>query len=196
MDKHLKLTDQVNSTCNRVFASIHSLKRFALYLPLNVKTMLVKTLVLTHFNYCDVVIGDMTVELLSRLQRAQNYCIRFIFGLRRFDHVSPFFTLLSLMNLQDLRKFHSLRLLHSVLNSHLPKYLSDNFLFMSDVSTRVTRRGSRLLTIPIHRTSIFNKSFLVSASRLWNSLPDSIKSEVRRARFGAEVKLWLLRSGQ
>jgi hypothetical protein len=196
MDRHLKWTDQVNATCNRVFASIHSLKRFAGFFPLNIKTMLVKTLVLTHFNYCDVVITDMTVELSNRLQRAQNYCVQFIFGLRRFDHVSEYFDLLSLMKLKSLREFHTLRLLHSILNFNIPKYLSDNFSFMSDISTHVTRRGSHLLTIPIHRSTLFNKSFTVSASRLWNSLPDTIKSEGDRARFGAAVKSFLLEQGE
>lgn len=35
-----------------------------------------KTLVLTHFNYCDEVINNITVENSNMLQRAQNYCIQ------------------------------------------------------------------------------------------------------------------------
>lgn len=35
--------------------------------------MLVKTLIFPIFNYCNVVIGDMTVKLY-RLQHVQNYC--------------------------------------------------------------------------------------------------------------------------
>lgn len=195
LNKHLGWTDQVNATCSRVFAAVHSIKRFVGYLPLNVRVMLVKTLVLSHFNYCDVVISDMTVKLSDRLQRAQNYCIQYIFGLRRNDHVTPYFNLLSLMKLSELREFHTLCLLYSVINSDIPKYLSNNFLFMRDISSRVTRRGSHLLTIPIHRTTVYNKSFVVTAARLWNSLPDNIKNIDQRARFGAEVKATLLGRG-
>lgn len=43
------------------------------------KAMLVKTLVVAHFDYCDVLMSDLTVELTYRLQRAQNYSI--VFGL-------------------------------------------------------------------------------------------------------------------
>lgn len=195
MNKYLGWNDQVNATCNRVFAAIHSLKRFSVYLPLNVKIMLVKTLVLTHFNYCDVVINDMTVELSDKLQRAQNYCIKFIFGLRRSDHVTPYFNLLSLMKLKELREFHILRLLFCIITYRIPRYLSDSFIFISDISTRNTRRGSSLLSIPIHRTTVFNKSFVVSASRLWNSLPDNVRNSETLAGFGAGVRELLLRGG-
>ncbi|KAG8241797.1 hypothetical protein J6590_108726 [Homalodisca vitripennis] len=192
MSSNLKWSDQVTVTCNRIFAGIHSLKRFALYLPFSVKVMLVKTLILPHFNYCDAVISDMTVELSDRLQRAQNYCIRFIFNLRRYEHVTPFFKQLSLLKLQQLRQLHILSTLHSVIKNKSPVYLSEHFKFISDISERPTRRGSTLLSIPVHRSNFFSKSFTVQACRLWNSLPDDIRIIEGRARFGAKVKDLLL----
>uniref|UniRef100_A0A1B6KKS7 Reverse transcriptase domain-containing protein n=1 Tax=Graphocephala atropunctata TaxID=36148 RepID=A0A1B6KKS7_9HEMI len=187
MTKHLGWTDQTVLTCNRVFAGIHSLKRFALFLPLNVKIMLVKTLILLQFNYCDIVINDTTVELSDRLQRAQNYCIKFIFNSRRSDHVTPLFQQLSLMKLKELCDYHTLVLLHSIITFKSPRYLSENFLFMSDISERYTRRGASILSIPHHRTSFFNKSFTVTACRLWNALPDNIRNLGLRSRFRAGV---------
>lgn len=198
IDKNLNWTDYANATCNRVFAGIHSLKRFAVYLPLNMRVMLVKTLVLPHFNYCNVVVNDMTVELAERLQRAQNYCIRFIFNLRRRDHVTPFFNELSLLKLDELRHYHILTLLHTVLITKTPSYLSDRFTFISEMSTRSmpTRRGVSLLSIPAHRTSVYNKSFTVCACRLWNNLPDHIRSIEECVRFRAEVKELLVRASR
>ncbi|KAG8255688.1 hypothetical protein J6590_086942 [Homalodisca vitripennis] len=57
---------------------------------------------------------------------------------------------------------------------------------------RNTRTGSSTLRIPHHRTTVFNKSFLVSACRLWNSLPDPLKSLESRDRFASAVKLYFL----
>lgn len=192
LNKTLTWTEQVTEICNKVFASIHSLKRFALYLPFQIKLILVKTLVFPHFNYCDAVINDMTVELSDKLQRAQNYCIRFIFNLRRRDHVSPFFNQLSILKLHELRKYHVLMILHGILKSNTPSYLSDRFSFLSDISVRNTRHGALLLTIPIHRTLVYSKSFTISACRLWNTLPDSIKTIDNRDGFGVRVKDFLL----
>ena len=192
INKTLNWSDQVRETCNRVFAGVHSLKRFTRCLPQEVKAMLVKTLVFPHFNYCDAVYNDMTVELSERLQRAQNYCVRFIFNLRRDDHVTPYFSQLSVLKLNRLREYHILCILFSILESHIPTYLSERFTFLSDISERNTRHGSSTLIIPTHRTVIYNKSFTVTASRLWNSLPDNLKGIDRRARFGAELRAWLL----
>ena len=192
MNKTLNWTTQVKETCKRVFAGIHSLKRVSHCLPQEVKVMLVKTLVFPHFNYCDVVYNYMTVELSDRLQRAQNYCLRFIYNLRCDDHVTPYFNQLSVLKLKYLREFHILRLLYSVLETHTPSYLSERFSFLSSISERNTRNGSSTLVIPAHRTTIFNKSFTVTASRLWNSLPDHLKTINKRARFGAELRIWLL----
>jgi hypothetical protein len=192
--KNLNWTKQVTETSNRVFACIHSLKRFALYLPLNIKLLLVKTLAFSLFNYCDSVINDMTVELSDKLQRVQNYCIRFVFNLKRSDHVTPYFNQLSILKLKELRKYRILMLLHAIINDSSPVYLSERFVFISQISSRSTRRGNSLLSIPIHRTVTYNKSFTVSACRYWNKLPDYIKNIEKRARFGAEVKsyLWAL----
>lgn len=193
INKSLSWHDTVTATCNRVFASIHSLKRFALFLPFNVKLMLVKTLVLPHFNYCDTVTNDMTVELASRLQRAQNYCIRFIFNLRCDDHVTPYYDFLGLLKLEQLRKYHILSLSYAVIHSSSPIYLSEKFIFLSQINSYITRRGECSLSIPPHKTTVFNKSFIVTACKLWNSLPDMIKRINTRARFEAEVRVWLAR---
>jgi len=196
MNKNLNWTEHVNGTCNRVFAGIHSLKRFSHCFPFDTKVMLVKALVFPHFDYCDVVINDMTVELSDRLQRAQNYCIRYIFNLRRTDHVTPSFDQLSLLKLGERRKHHILNLLHSVINTNTPRYLSERFNFISEISERNTRHGSSLLVIPTHRTEMFSKSYTVTACRLWNSLPTVIKNIDKRARFGAELNEWLLRDAR
>ncbi|KAG8290087.1 hypothetical protein J6590_090616, partial [Homalodisca vitripennis] len=44
------------------------------------------------------------------------------------------------------------------------------------------------LRIPIHRTKTFNRSFTVTACRLWNSLPDPVKQIESRERFVAELR--------
>lgn len=94
--------------CNIVFASMHSsLKKFAPCLHLDVKVMLVKSLVFGHINLCDDVTNDMTVEVSGKLRCAQNYSFRFIFHLRVNNHVLDFSTQLSIMKIHDLRKYHT-----------------------------------------------------------------------------------------
>lgn len=110
---------------------------FSLYswdLPLNMKLKQVKTLVFPYFNYCDVVKSDLTVELSDSLQSAQNYCIWFIFGLRRITHVSPFFEQLSVLKLSELWQNRILYTLQTISKTRSPPYLSETILFLKSVS--------------------------------------------------------------
>lgn len=185
-------TDAVVNTCNRVFVTVHSLKRIQRLLPFHIKLFLVKTLVFPHFNYCCAVINDMTVALSTKLQRTQNYCIRFLFNLRRDDHVTPYYIQCSLLKLSELRVIRILMLTHSVLKTGYPKYLAENFQFLAVEGVRNTRSGSSTLRIPIHRTTAYNRSFTVTACRTWNALPASIRGIESRSRFAAELKTYYL----
>lgn len=189
INDRLNWTEYVTETCNKVFAGIHSFKKMKDFLPFHVRVLLVKSLIMPYFAYCDTVVSDMTVELANKLQRAQNYCIRFIFCLKRDDHVSPYYKQLFLLKLYEFRSFHILTMLHAVLQTRVPTYLANKFVFASDISTKSTRKGSTMLIIPKHRTVMYNKSFTVMACRLWNSLPDSLKAIDSRAQFAKSLKL-------
>lgn len=194
--RNLGWKDQIVETCNKVFSGIHSLKRFAPYLPFDMKVILVSALIFPYFNYCDIVMDDMTVELSDKLQRAQNYCIRFIFNLRRDAHVTPFFNHLSLLKLKELRQYHALTFLHAVLKTGSPRYIFERFKFLSQISSHSTRYGSSQLSIPHHNSMFLNKSFTVSVCRSWNSLPDSLRNMDDSAGFRAGLKDLLLRTSR
>lgn len=86
--------------------------------------------------------------------------------------------------------YRLLKLLHRILKSKSPKpkYLRDNFTFLSKVSALQIRRGTSLLVILTNRTSIYSKYFTITTSRIWNSLPKTIWCLDKNARFGAEIE--------
>lgn len=74
------------------------MKPFASCQPVDVKVLLVKTLVFTHCHSCDVDdIGDMSVELSDRLQRTVLNFIVFVSYLVFDETRLDFFTTLSVM---------------------------------------------------------------------------------------------------
>jgi hypothetical protein len=191
----LDWSDHINLTCNKVIAGISTLKKVGHLIPFSVKIMLVKTLIFPFFFYCDLVTIDRTVQLTERLQRAQNYCVRFIFDLQRDEHITPYFQRLNIMRLHESVCLHTLTFLFKLLETDTPSYLAEDFRFMSDIGRGGTRHGSRLLAVPVHRTVMFNKSFLVTACRLWNSLPVEVRRICGQRRFSAAVAAWIGRGG-
>lgn len=192
IDSRLTWDNYVTVTCNKVFAGMHSLKRIQDFLPFKIRLLLVKSLIFPYFSYCDTVVSDMSVVLANKLQRAQNYCIRFIYNLKRDSRITPYYKKLGILKLVDWRSYHILITLYLILQTGVPDYLAKWFVYTSEISTKCTRRGSTTLNIPLHRTSMFNKSFTVSACRLWNILPDEIKSIDCRVQFAKELKYYYL----
>ena len=135
-----------------------------------------QTLVMPHFDYCDILLTDLNTTLAQRLQRVHNACVRFVCNLRKADHISPAFSSLSWLRLKERRTLHSLLLLFQILQNASPTYLLDQFQFLSSHHTEGTRlQHFRAMTIPLHRTSSYSLSFTVSVARQWNSIPESIR---------------------
>jgi len=180
--------DAAVETRKKVFASIHSLKRLQSFLPLHIKLQLVKSLVLPHFNYCNSVVNDMTVALGDMLQRTQNYCLRFVYNLRRNEHITPYYLESKILKLNDQRSIKIITLVFSILKTRLPNYFLNDFEFVSQGGVRISRFSSTTLRIPHHRTTLYDKAFVITACRLWNNLPPEIKIHEKRSRLVAALK--------
>ncbi|XP_043470936.1 uncharacterized protein LOC122504103 [Leptopilina heterotoma] len=81
---------QVGKMCKSVYATLSQFKTNKKALTVELKTKLVTSLVFPHFDYCCVVYNDMTEELNYKLEKLLNSCIRFIFDLKRDEHVTPY----------------------------------------------------------------------------------------------------------
>lgn len=191
IDNTLSWNSHVDSTCRKVFASMHSLKRLRALLPGSTRETLIKSLIMPHFDYCDFLLTNMTFKLQRKLQVAQNACVRFIFDLRKYDHVSEFFDRIRLLTLDKRRLLHSLLLLYKVLTgSHATRLISNfNPLKLNRA------RESALLCVPRHNTTSFSKSFTITAIRAWNKLPARLKHLNTFGKFKAELTTWVRNNG-
>ena len=126
-DSNLNWNVQIKETSKKIFYIMHSLKRLKNFLPTNLKRILVQTLVMPHFDYCDVLLTDLSNKHSEKLQRVHNMCIRYIFNIRRYDHVSPYFHELSWLKLHNRRKMHCLVLLFKIVLTSNPNYLASRF---------------------------------------------------------------------
>ena len=111
---------------------MHSLKRLQNCIPFKTKVHLCQTLLLPLLDYGDVCYLDLTEDRLNKLERLQNLCIRYVFGLRKYDHITEYRSQLKWVGIRDRRHLHMLTLLFNILhNPHTPTYLSSRFKDLS-----------------------------------------------------------------
>ena len=96
MDKNLNWTKQVTETCKKIYSILHALKRLKNFLPFKLKKLVIQTLIIPYFDYCDVLLTDLNASLTQKLQRVHNVCVRYVCDIKRADHVTSSFKKITL----------------------------------------------------------------------------------------------------
>ncbi|KAJ2945895.1 hypothetical protein O0L34_g4803 [Tuta absoluta] len=188
-DCHLSWLSHINEVSKRMHYSFHSLKRLQNFLPLKTKIMLAQALLLPILDYADVCYLDATEELLNKLERLQNLAIRFIFGLRKFDHVSEFRAQLKWLPIRLRRDVHILSTLYNILhNPATPDYLRSRFHFLPPDPRPRRDCITKVLECPRANTRFLFNSFSVKAAQLWNDLPKTVQESPSISVFKKRVK--------
>lgn len=177
LDCHLSWSSQINLVSRKVHCTFQSLKRLQRFLPFEAKVTLAQSLMLPLLDYADVCFLDAAEGLWDKLERLQNLCIRFIFGLRKYDHVSQYRSQLNWLPIRLRRDVHVLCMLFNILNNPaVPRYLRERFDYQMPRGVPCRTSRSLLLNFPPHSSSRYGGSFTVQSVRLWNSVPHSIRA--------------------
>ncbi|VEN58832.1 unnamed protein product, partial [Callosobruchus maculatus] len=98
----------------------------------------------------------------------QNSCCRYTCGLRRCDHVTASINQLGWLKVHNLFIYSFLNLLFTVLQTSCPVYLSEKLTFRNDIHNKSTRH-KQMLSIPRHRSTMFQRSFSYQSAKLYNA---------------------------
>ena len=193
IDCNMSWAPHINAISKRMHFSFHSLRRLQYFLPHKTKIMLAQCLLLPILDYADVCYLDATEELLNKLERLQNLAIRFVYGLRKYDHVSQFRAQLNWLPIRLRRDMHILTLLFKILNyQNFPEYLRSRFNILPRPLRSRRSCVVPALEIPMSNTKFLQKSFTVYAASLWNHLPIPIQRSPSLMSFKSQLKKHLL----
>ena len=110
---------------SKAYGRLKQAYKFRKFLSLESRFNLVETYILSLFNYGDVLFQNITGILSNKIQRVQNSCMRFVFGLRKYDHISHCYEQNKTLNMENRRKLHALVLMHKISIGEAPEYLSE-----------------------------------------------------------------------
>ncbi|CAH2091775.1 unnamed protein product [Euphydryas editha] len=193
MDCNMTWVAHVNEISKRMHHTFHSLKRLQFFLPFRTKIMLAQSLLLPILDYADVCYLDVTEEQINKLERLQNIAIRFIFGLRKYDHISNFRAQLKWLPIRLRHDMHILSFLFKILNDpNSPSYLRSRFQILPTPSRSRRPCITTMLDIPKSNTKFLFRSFSVYSALLWNKLPKDIQLSPSANCFKNKLKQHLL----
>ena len=193
LDTHLTFSSNVSATvsaCFSVLRRIHSVRRS---LTRSLTITLLTSLVLSRLDYCIAAHAGLPSSTLWHLQRV----LRLTFGVSRYAHVTP---LLRDLRWLPVRARIDKRLgILAFLNRKglAPAYLSTELTEVSSLPGRRHLRSaaSDLLALPhAQHPTLGGRAVGVAASRVWNRLPQSLRSADDMAIFKKLLSNYLLNS--
>jgi len=164
----LSCSDHVSHVVSKVYGGLRGLRMSASFTPLEVRSRLAKQLLLPLITYASNVYCKLDSASAHKMQMAFNFVVRYVFGLKKFEHISDHTRSFLNCSLFDYIDKLNLLFLNKILTQKSPPYLYDKIQFLK--SSR-----SHQILVPSYNYYNSTRLFFVSTIRLWNALPANIR---------------------
>ena len=171
----LTWSDHVDMICRKVSCRLNLLRRLSWFLPCSLLLTNLKSYILPHFDYCDVIWSGCTLDESRRLESLLNFSCKIVLHRRRDSSSTAALQELGLTTLTLRRKLHMAQCMFRSLSSQAPPYLSRLFSYVSCHHNTRSSFTSQL-NLPVVRSSFGQKAFSFAGASLWRSLPTAIRA--------------------
>ena len=187
IDFMLNFSDHVSDICKKASKQLAVLKRIGKFLTKEGKMTIFNSFILSNFNYCPIAWHFCNQSSTRKMEKIQERALRFI----NDDFDSPLQELL-VVNNKTFLHIGRLKTMASevfkILHKLSPVYLQDLVNFK--ISNYNFRKKSTTIQPTVNSTRYGLKSFRYEAVRIWNSLPDEIRTVEGYPHFRRLLQNW------
>ena len=137
-------------------------------------------------------LAGLPMSTLESLQRVQNAAARLVFGLGRFDHVTPSLIQLHWLPVIYRVKFKRCCIIHAIYYGRSLTYLSEAVQSVSASRSRSRLQSastSRMdYALPRLHTKFGERAFSHAGPATWNALPDNVRTVADPVKFRKLLK--------
>lgn len=177
LSQDLKWDVHINSICKKVFYMLRTLWRVTQFAEAGLRRRLFLAYILPHFLYADAVFFGMSGRCRDKLRRCFRAGVRYVFRLRKFDHISEFEKRLVGCSLFSYLDFRACWFIKTLLKLKLPAYLYNKFVFSRNFNDNLR------LNMEYRPAQCSNTSFFGKGIKMWNSLSLGTKRSKSRSVF-------------
>ena len=178
-----------NTTIHKINSRLRFLYRQNKYLSFPLRRLLCNAMIQPFFDYaCNAWYPNINKKLKTRLQAAQNKCIRFCLKLDdRFRLKSKEFERINWLPVQERISQCAVCNVYKFFSKHSPDYFEELFFLTEETAIR-TRSSFQKLKIPRRKTNIGLKSLSYTGPSLWNNLNENLKRSSSINDFKHKIK--------
>ena len=186
MDAHIR-----NCTRLSVF-HLRNIRCIRKYLNLHATKQLVHAFITSHLDMFNASLFGLPQSRVAKLQKIQNAAARLVTGARSSCHITPILKELHWLPVKQRIVFKLLITTYKVLNGLAPEYLLE--LIQRHVPRRSGLRSNQMLNLleVRSRRSWGDRAMSIAAPRVWNSIPNHIRTSHNLATFKTAAKTYLM----
>ena len=186
VDDELSFKQQISKVVSSSFITIRLLARIKHFFEREQLQTLVSSLIFSVLDYCNVLYYGLSSDLVNKLQRVQNSAARLVFKTNGFDRKSSdeMFNELHWLKIRERIVFKVLLIVYKCVNNPAPEELCDMFEFVNSDRTKK-------LKTPRCEGKFGDRALSICGSKLWNSLPISLRLETSTEDFKKSLKTFL-----
>ena len=174
LDCRLTWNSQITSIERKVNRILYTLRFIRHCTTETLRTRLVQALITPHLDYCSTVYLDANIALKARIQRLSNSGLRYIFGVRKDAHITPYRTKLNWLCIDSRRLYFIAIIIYKILRLRQPSYLVDMFIkYVPKDKARGYLRTKELSIPSLKDCGVL--SFQLQGAEFWNSIPSNIR---------------------
>ena len=142
LDSNMTMSQHVLRVCQNCYFQIRLIRRLGKALSVESKLLLVHALVHSRLDYCNSVLVRLLWSLVQQLQSVLNSAARLIFGLKRFDRITPALMDLHWLSYPQRITYKLCMIMFKCLRGSAPAYLADYCTSTSLVPGRSALRSA------------------------------------------------------
>ena len=175
-DTTLSMLPHVNNVCKSAFYHRRTISRIRKYLLTQTTEILIQAFVTSKLDHWNSLLYNVPKNIIKKLQSVQNAAGRQITRPRKCDYITPILFHLHWLPVSEQINFKILLLTFKALHQQSPTYIQD--LITRYLPSRSLRSPSTLSLNPVsfNLKTYGSRAFAVSTPKLWNKLPDDIRS--------------------
>ena len=189
IDSNLTFHDHIISLCSKANKKLSALSRVSKYMGINKRRILMKSYIFSQFNYCPLVWMCHSRNLNNKINRIQERALRIVYR----DYKSSFKELLqkdkSITIHQKNLQYLAIEI-YKVKMGISPKIMNEIFRFSKNYVCSL-RSGIQLKKSSINTVQFGSESTVYLRSKIWELIPENIKSSESVGIFKSKIKNWV-----
>ena len=185
IDSKLNFASHISDLCKEASMQLNALNLLRAYIGNKEMEILINSFIYSNFNYYPLVWHFSSCKSTAKIEKIHKRCLRMILK----DNTSDYQALLekSKKPSMEIKRLRNLATeIFKTVNNLNPSFMKDIFTSKENAKVRPNN-----IVSTIHNSATYgDKSLMTLGPKIWNALPENIKSERSYKKFKEYIDLW------